>query len=41
MSESIKVVVRVRPLLKFEDDPAWMIKNNTLIELQQSKRNSA
>jgi len=34
MSQNINIVVRMRPMLRFETESAWMIKNNSIMALQ-------
>jgi len=40
MADNIRVIVRVRPLLKFEDEPAWMTKDNSIMSLQGSNKSN-
>jgi len=38
MSQNVNVMVRLRPLLKFEQEAAWMIRNNTMVALNNHSR---
>jgi hypothetical protein len=40
MSNNVNVMVRLRPLLNFETDPAWLVKGNALAALNNHSRTS-
>lgn len=44
MAENIKVMVRLRPLLSFEHEPIWVVKQNSLFTVNaigHSQRSSS
>ena len=38
MGDNIKIIVRIRPMLSFDNEPVWMVKNNSLIAIQNTKQ---
>lgn len=44
MGENVKVMVRIRPLLPFEHEPIWVVKQNSLFTVNavgHSQRSSS
>lgn len=39
-TQNVSVIVRLRPLLRFESEPAWMVKHNSLVALHSHSRSN-